>query len=52
MSCHDIVTDDGKVHDNDRIQFLDKYLNELQRAVEEGVPVEGYFLWTFLDNFE
>ena len=52
MSCHDIVTDDGKVHDNDRIQFLDKYLTELQRAVEEGVPVEGYFLWTFLDNFE
>ncbi|TAG77274.1 MAG: glycosyl hydrolase family protein, partial [Betaproteobacteria bacterium] len=28
------------------------YLRELQRAIEDGVPVHGYFLWSFMDNFE
>ena len=32
--------------------FLEKYLYQLQRAVDEGVEIRGYFLWTFLDNFE
>ena len=52
MSCHDVVSLDGKVHDPNRIDFLERYLAELQRAVDEGVDVRGYFLWTFLDNFE
>jgi len=52
MSCTDIVTEDGKVHDADRIQFLDQYLSQLQKAVDEGTDVRGYFLWTFTDNFE
>ena len=52
MSCHDIVSSDGKVHDPNRITFLDLYLSALQRAVDNGVDVRGYFLWTFLDNFE
>lgn len=52
MSCHDIVSSDGQVHDPNRITFLDKYLSALQRASDEGADVRGYFLWTFLDNFE
>ena len=32
--------------------FLRPYLTQLQRATAEGVPVEGYFLWTSQDNFE
>ena len=52
MSCHDMVSVDGKVHDPNRITFLDAYLGQLQKAVDEGVDVRGYFLWTFLDNFE
>lgn len=52
MSCHDMVSVDGKVHDPNRITFLDAYLGQLQRAVDEGVDIHGYFLWTFLDNFE
>lgn len=52
MSCRDVVAEDGGVHDPDRIRFLDQYLSNLQRAVDEGVKVDGYFLWTFLDNFE
>ena len=32
--------------------YLRNYLTQLQRAVAEGVPVNGYFLWSLLDNFE
>lgn len=52
MSCHDTVSADGKVHDSNRIDFLDAYLSALQKASEDGADVRGYFLWTFLDNFE
>lgn len=52
MSCHDIISADGRVHDPNRITFLDGYLSALQRAAEEGADVRGYFEWTFLDNFE
>lgn len=52
MSCHDIVSRDGQVHDPNRITFLDRYLSALQCANDEGVDIRGYFLWTFLDNFE
>lgn len=52
MSCHDDVSLDGKVHDPNRQNFLDLYLSALQKANDEGADVRGYFLWTFLDNFE
>ena len=52
MSCHDAVSLDGKVHDPNRIDFLHRYLLELEKATDEGVPVEAYFLWSFMDNFE
>ena len=32
--------------------YLRNYLAELKRAVAEGIPVRGYFLWSLLDNFE
>ncbi len=52
MSCHDMVSPDGKVHDRNRIDFLDAYLSRLSHVFEEGVDLRGYFAWTFMDNFE
>ena len=52
MGGVDALTEDRKIHDNDRIEFLDAYLGELLRAKEDGVDVRGYFLWTLMDNFE
>ena len=52
MSCHDNVSKDGRVHDPNRIQFLDEYISAMQKASDDGADIRGYFLWTFLDNFE
>lgn len=52
MSNHDTVADDGRVHDQERIEFLQGYLNGLRKAADEGVPVIGYLQWSLLDNFE
>jgi beta-glucosidase len=52
MGCHDNIGPDGRVHDGDRITFLDAYIGQMQRAIEEGADVRGYFCWTFLDNLE
>lgn len=52
MSCLDQMSADGKIHDTDRIAFLDSYIGQMQRAIEDGADVRGYFMWTFLDNFE
>jgi beta-glucosidase len=51
-AASDVVAEDGKVYDSDRVMFLRAYLMQLQRATSEGVPVDGYFLWSAQDNFE
>lgn len=47
----DFIMSDGKVHDPQRIDFLKRYLTELERAAEE-VPIIGYTYWSIMDNFE
>ena len=42
----------GSVHDPKRISYVDRHLDAIARAIEDGVPVHGYFLWSLLDNFE
>lgn len=51
-SSADQIAGDGAVYDTDRVMYLRNYLLHLQRAVAEGVPVKGYFLWSLLDNYE
>ena len=51
-SSEDKIGSEGYVFDLDRIMFLRNYLTQLQRAVAEGAPVRGYFLWSLMDNFE
>lgn len=48
----DVPTAKGEVLDIDRVLFLRSYLAQLQRAVSEGIPVKGYFLWSLIDNYE
>ena len=48
----DWVMADGAVHDPQRIDYLQRHIAGLGRAVAEGVPVEAYFEWSLMDNFE
>lgn len=52
MANNDWVMLDGKVHDPQRIDYLHRHLKGLERAIDSGVPVEGYFQWSLLDNYE
>jgi len=52
ISNADWVALDGKIHDPQRIDFLNRYLLQLQKACEDGVEVSGYFQWSLMDNFE
>ncbi|CAM5303879.1 6-phospho-beta-galactosidase [Streptomyces alboniger] len=51
-----VVTENGcsyeGIDDQERIAFLDGHLRALHRALEAGVDVRGYFVWSLLDNFE
>jgi beta-glucosidase len=42
----------GEVRDTRRIQYLETHLAAVADAVQAGVPVRGYFVWSLLDNFE
>ena len=50
--ANDDSVDNGRVHDRERIDFLYKYLGEYARAIDDGVPALGYFVWSLMDNFE
>ena len=43
---------DGKVHDDKRINYLESYTSEVAKAIEDGIKINGYFVWSLLDNFE
>ena len=43
---------EGTVPDAARIDFVVRHLGALQAAMDEGVEVAGYFLWSLMDNFE
>jgi len=49
------VTDemvDGKIDDQVRIDFLKGYFSAAHNAISDGVNLKGYFVWSFMDNFE
>lgn len=48
------ITENGlaDAQDEKRAAFIDAHLGEIHAALQQGIPVEGYFHWSFLDNFE
>jgi beta-glucosidase len=43
---------EGEVQDLHRRDYLRNHLREVHRAIADGVPIDGYFLWSFIDNYE
>ncbi|HEY5158888.1 MAG TPA: GH1 family beta-glucosidase, partial [Anaerolineales bacterium] len=43
---------DGRVRDERRIRYLKNHIFQVHRAIQDGVPVRGYFHWSLMDNFE
>jgi beta-glucosidase len=48
----DYVDPEGRVHDPERIDYLSSHFKAAEEAIGAGVDLRGYFVWSFLDNFE
>jgi beta-glucosidase len=49
---YDTVSEDGRVHDEDRVGYLHDHIDAVGEAIEKGADVRAYFVWSLLDNFE
>ncbi|HVT26435.1 MAG TPA: GH1 family beta-glucosidase [Lacipirellulaceae bacterium] len=48
----DVLLPNGRVDDFARVKYLNQHLEVAKRAIDAGVDLRGYFLWSLLDNFE
>ena len=48
----DVLLPDGRVDDARRVSYLARHLAAARQALSKGVPLQGYFYWSLLDNFE
>lgn len=46
------VLDGGQVHDADRTRYLQTHIAAVANALQQGVPMSGYMVWSLMDNFE
>jgi len=46
------VPEGDAVHDPRRVAYYQQYLANCHRAIQDGIPLKGYFAWSLLDNFE
>ncbi len=51
MANKDVLTD-GVVDDQERIAYLDAHFRQALSAIDKGVPLKAYFVWSLMDNFE
>ena len=49
---HDEVSADGKIHDPRRLDYLKQHFIQTCLAMQDGVDVRGYMVWSLMDNFE
>jgi beta-glucosidase len=51
-AVHDYIDPEGGVDDEERVSYLDSHFRAAHEAMERGVDLRGYMVWSFLDNFE
>jgi beta-glucosidase len=49
---NDHLDSNDNVHDQQRIDYLREHIQTVARVIRQGVPIKGYIVWSFLDNFE
>ncbi|MGM0445581.1 MAG: GH1 family beta-glucosidase, partial [Bacillota bacterium] len=49
---NDKLSENGKINDRDRIDYLKGHLINANKAIQDGIPLKGYYLWSIMDNFE
>ncbi|MFX0071682.1 MAG: GH1 family beta-glucosidase [Candidatus Hermodarchaeota archaeon] len=52
MACKDDIIVDNIIQDNDRLDYLKRYFQSAHQAINKGVNLKGYFVWSLMDNFE
>jgi len=52
ICLNDYVNPDKHVNDDPRIEFLENHIAAAAKAIESGVDLRGYFVWSLLDNLE
>jgi beta-glucosidase len=48
----DEVGEDGSIHDEQRKEYLKLHFIQAAKAIQAGVNLAGYFVWSLMDNFE
>ena len=51
-AADDYITPEGEVNDVERVEYLHGHFGAAWRAIQEGVNLRGYFVWSLMDNFE
>ena len=49
LGAYDKLTEDGKVHDDYRIEYLRKHIEQIKLAADEGAEMMGYCPWSAID---
>ena len=52
MAADDVETESNEVIDLSRIEYIRTHLEMVNRAIQDGCPIKGYFVWSLMDNFE
>jgi len=52
LAAEDFVDHRGEVNDEARIEYIYSHLAACRRSLDEGVKLRGYFVWSFLDDYE
>jgi beta-glucosidase len=48
----DEMKNDGEIDDRQRLQFLSEHISHIHRAIQQGIDLRGYFVWSLMDVFE
>jgi beta-glucosidase len=51
-ACFDDTMVDGQINDEGRCKYLERHLESAHAAIQAGAPLDGYFAWSLLDNYE